>query len=187
MPEYLSKTNYVSPTQPTDGIFQYTKGWKGDLFQYYDTHPEESRSFDHIMGGVMAHQASWLDVFPHDTFLESDPNLPLLVDVGGNVGHDIEKFRQAHPETASRLYLEDRPEVVRRSKCLDPVNKMGYDFFTPQSIKGKTKRVKVEPKEPKAYIRNYTAQGHGHTTCTVSSMTGPMSPPEIFYECRKKQ
>ena len=85
----------------------------------------------------MAHQASWLDIFPYQTLLDSaDPSLPLLVDVGGSIGHDMEKFRQVHPETASRLYLEDKPEVIERSMCPDPVNKVGYDFFTPQPIKG---------------------------------------------------
>ncbi|RMD44105.1 hypothetical protein DV735_g969, partial [Chaetothyriales sp. CBS 134920] len=136
-PEYLAKTGYKNPLDPTDGIFQYTKGWKGDLFQYYDAHPREGDSFNQVMGGVMAHQAGWLEIFPHDTLLKtSDPNLPLVVDVGGNIGHDIERFRQAHPETAARLYLEDRPAVIKLSKCPDPVNKIGYDFFTPQPIKG---------------------------------------------------
>ena len=64
MPEYLSKTEYKNPTDPTDGIFQYTKGWKGDLFQYYDAHPRECESFSNVIGGVMAHQASWLDIYP---------------------------------------------------------------------------------------------------------------------------
>ncbi|RMZ85134.1 hypothetical protein DV738_g248, partial [Chaetothyriales sp. CBS 135597] len=135
-PEYLAKTGYKNPLDPTDGIFQYTKNWKGDLFQYFDAHPREGDSFNQVMGGVMANQAGWLDIFPHDTLLDSDPNLPLVVDVGGNIGHDIERFRQAHPETAARLYLEDRPAVVKLSKSPDPVNKVGYDFFTPQPIKG---------------------------------------------------
>lgn len=85
----------------------------------------------------MANQAGWLDIFPHNTLLTSEKDLPLLVDVGGNVGHDMERFRQAHPETAARLYLEDRVEVVKHSKCPEPVHKIGYDFFTPQPIKGK--------------------------------------------------
>lgn len=136
MPEYLSKTEYRNPIDPTDGIFQYTKGWEGDLFQYYDAHPREGKSFSHVMGGVMAHQAGWLDIYPHKRILESDPRLPLLVDVGGNIGHDIEKFRQAHPKTAARLYLQDRPDVIQQSKCPTPVNKLAYDFFTPQPVKG---------------------------------------------------
>ncbi|MCJ1386377.1 hypothetical protein MMC17_009503 [Xylographa soralifera] len=136
MPEYMAATGYKSPADPADGVFQYTKNWKGDLFQYYDAHPREGKSFNHVMGGVMAHQTGWLDIFPHNTLLDSDPCQPLLVDVGGNVGHDMERFRHAHPETAARLYLEDRPEVVQRSMCPDSVNKLGYDFFTPQPIKG---------------------------------------------------
>ena len=123
---------------PADGVFQYTKGWKGDLFHYYDAHPREGESFNHIMGCVMVRQIGWLDIFPHNTLLSSDTDLPLLVDVGGNVGHDMERFRQAHPETGARLYLQDRLEVVKLSKHPDPINKIGYYFFTPQPIKGKT-------------------------------------------------
>lgn len=138
MPEYLAQTSYKTPVDPADGVFQYAKGCKEDMYQYYATHPREGESFSNVIGGVMAHQAGWLDIFPHDTLLNSDTDLPLLVDVGGSVGYDLERFRQAHPETAARLYLEDRPEVVKLSKCPEPVNKVGYDFFTPQPIKGNT-------------------------------------------------
>lgn len=90
------------------------------------------------MGGVMAHQASWLDIIPGEHFMDgSNPSLPLVVDVGGNIGHDIEKFRQVYPETAHRLYLQDRAAVVELAKCPDPVNKMAHDFFQPQPITGK--------------------------------------------------
>lgn len=89
------------------------------------------------MEGVTARQAGWLDIFPHETLLESDTSSPLLVDVGGSVGHDVEEFRHIYPETAARLYLQDRPGVIKLSKCPDPVNKMDYDFFTPQPVKGK--------------------------------------------------
>ncbi|KAF7174683.1 hypothetical protein CNMCM7691_003369 [Aspergillus felis] len=102
-----------------------------------NSHPREGQSFNYVTGGVMANQAGWLDIFPHERILETATDgTPLVVDVGGNIGHDMERFRQAHPEAASRLYLQDRPEVVKLSKCKDPVNKMGYDFFTPQPVKG---------------------------------------------------
>ncbi len=51
----------------------------------------------------MANQASWLDKFPHMALLDSKSHLPLLVDVGDNVGHDMERFRESHPETAARF------------------------------------------------------------------------------------
>ncbi|GKZ85515.1 hypothetical protein AnigIFM56816_011483 [Aspergillus niger] len=134
-PEFLQKTKYQNPTDPKDGIFQYAKNYQGDLFEYFTSHPREGASFNHVMGGVMAHQASWLDIIPGEHFMDgSNPSLPLVVDVGGNIGHDIEKFRQVYPETAHRLYLQDRAAVVELAKCPDPVNKMAHDFFQPQPI-----------------------------------------------------
>ncbi|KAK3940206.1 O-methyltransferase-domain-containing protein [Diplogelasinospora grovesii] len=129
MPIYLAQNGYRNPVDPTNG---------GDMFHYYQAHPVEGASFDHVMGGVMANQARWVDIFPSKTLIDTAKggDSPLVVDVGGNIGHDIDKFRETHPETAARLYLEDLPQVVARSKCPDTVNKLGYDFFTPQPIKG---------------------------------------------------
>jgi hypothetical protein len=136
-PEFFQKTGYKNPTDPADGVFQYTKGYRGGLFHYYTDNPREGASFNHIMGGVMGQQASWLDIISVENFLDgSDPSLPLVVDVGGNIGHDIEKFRQVYPDTAARLYLQDKAEVVELSKCPDPLNKMAHDFFQPQPIRG---------------------------------------------------
>ncbi|PWY75785.1 S-adenosyl-L-methionine-dependent methyltransferase [Aspergillus eucalypticola CBS 122712] len=136
-PEFLQKTGYKNPTDPKDVAFQYAKGYQGDMFDYFTSHPREGASFNHVMGGVMAHQASWLEIIPAEHFTNgSDPNGPLVVDVGGNIGHDIEKFRQVHPETAHRLYLQDLTAVVKLAKCPDPVNKMAHNFFQPQPVLG---------------------------------------------------
>ncbi|OBR03148.1 O-methyltransferase [Colletotrichum higginsianum IMI 349063] len=140
MPRHLAQTKYRNPVDPEDGIFQYAKDCRGlDMFHFYqqDENRAEGESFNHVMGGVMATQAGWLDIFPHDTLLATArPDGPVLVDVGGSIGHDMERFRAAHPHVAARLYVEDLPEVVKLSKCPDPVNKLGHDFFTPQPIKG---------------------------------------------------
>ncbi|KAI1645978.1 S-adenosyl-L-methionine-dependent methyltransferase [Daldinia loculata] len=137
MPEYLSKTGYKNPVDPANGVFQFAKNYKGDLFQYYDSHSREGQSFNHVMGAVMAQQASWLDIIPHDRIVADHlSGQPLVVDVGGNIGHDLERFREAHPETATDLYLQDRAEVIQHSKCPDPVNKMAHDFFQSQPIQG---------------------------------------------------
>ncbi|KAL4867610.1 hypothetical protein BDV12DRAFT_209748 [Aspergillus spectabilis] len=141
-PEYLRSTNYTNPTDPQDGIFQYAKGgYKGDLFQYYSENPREGAAFSQIMGGVIAaHQASWLDIIsvPEHILADADPDptSPLLVDIGGNIGHDLENFRVAYPDLASRLYLQDLPAVIERATCPDPVNKIAHDFFEPQPVRG---------------------------------------------------
>lgn len=137
MPEYLARTDYANPSDPENGIFQYTKDFNGTLFDYYNDHRKEGESFNHVMGGVMAHQASWLSIYPHDTLVNSAAKeTPILVDVGGNIGHDLERFRILHPDVAERLVLQDRPDVVALSKCPDPVKKMPHDFFTPQPVRG---------------------------------------------------
>lgn len=138
-PEFLRQTAYKNPTDPAGGIFQYAKDYNaGDLFQYYKDHPREGASFNNVMGAVMANQATWFDIIPVRTFMEEyDPSRALVVDVGGNVGHDLEKFRQAYPNTAPLLYLQDRAAVLEQSKCPEPVKKMAHDFFQPQPIKGK--------------------------------------------------
>ncbi|KAJ5730335.1 uncharacterized protein N7483_004843 [Penicillium malachiteum] len=136
MPEFLQKTDYKSPTDPEDGIFQYAKEYKGDLFKYFADNPRDGECFNHCMGGVMAQQVNWLKLIPVEEFLSgADPELPLVVDIGGSLGHDLDKFRLAYPDTASKLYLQDLPEVIERSTCPNPVNKMAHDFFQPQPVK----------------------------------------------------
>jgi hypothetical protein len=184
MPIYLAQNEYKNPVDPNNGVFQYTKGWKGDMFHYYEAHPVEGASFDQVMGGVMANQARWVDIFPSQSLLNTDKggDSPLVVDVGGNIGHDIEKFREMHPETAARLYLEDRPEVVARSKCPDTVNKLGYNFFTPRN-RSKVRRIHQLIAGPKVYgltISNLHDQEHAHIICMVSYTTGPTSQRARF-------
>ncbi|KAJ5733504.1 hypothetical protein N7493_002290 [Penicillium malachiteum] len=126
MPEFYQKTGYKSSTDPGDGLFQYVKGYKGDLFKYLADNPREGESFNHYMGTII----------PIEDLLSGvDSESPLVVDIGGNLGHDLDKFRVAYPDTAPRLYLQDLPEVIERSTCPDPVNKMAHDFFQPQPVK----------------------------------------------------
>lgn len=137
LPEYLAHNEYKNPSSSSDTVFQYTKGCKEGLFEYYDSHPRESKTFNDMMGGVMAHQAGMLDLYPYQNLVDgSQADCPLLVDVGGNVGHDLQKFLQKHPETAHRLVLQDRAEVLRDSKCPPAVKLMPHDFFAPQPVKG---------------------------------------------------
>ncbi|KAL4931698.1 S-adenosyl-L-methionine-dependent methyltransferase [Aspergillus undulatus] len=142
-PEFLAKTDYQNPTDPCDGIFQYAKGFKGNLFEYYNSHAEEGRVFNNMMGGVMANQAGMLDIYPFErlddgrsTASTNGSTPALLVDVGGNVGHDINKFLARRPDDASRLILQDRSDVISLAKCPATVRTMVHDFFTPQPIQG---------------------------------------------------
>ncbi|KAA8642468.1 uncharacterized protein ATNIH1004_011413 [Aspergillus tanneri] len=124
MPEYLAQTTYKVPLDPANGVFQYTKDWKGNMFLYYEAHSREGESFKYVMGGVMANQAGWLDIFPHELVLMAVSSGTIW----NNSSRDIRNCQS--------VVSAGRPEVVGLSKCPDPMNKLGYDFFTQQPVKG---------------------------------------------------
>lgn len=137
MPEFFAQTGYSNPSDQKDGVFQYAKGFKGTLYDFLNTHPRENESFNHAMGGIFAQQATWVSIYPHETLVNSATDgSPILVDVAGGLGQDVEHFRAHYPHLADRLFLQDLPHVIALSKCPDPVHKMAHDFFTPQPVKG---------------------------------------------------
>ncbi|RMJ27777.1 O-methyltransferase [Aspergillus sp. HF37] len=110
MPEYLGKSGYRNTTDPDDGVFQYTKGFHGDLFKYYQTHSREGQSFNNNMGGVMANQAGMLDIYPYDALNDPKPGdsaVPLLVD------------KSPHPHaTAYNLTMMVKVSVFERTESM---------------------------------------------------------------------
>jgi hypothetical protein len=61
----------------------------------------------------------------------------LLVDIGGNQGHDLKLFQDQEPGLPGRLVLMDLPEVVNKiTTPLNGIEVIPYDFFTPQPITG---------------------------------------------------
>lgn len=86
---------------------------------------------------------SWMDpdFFPVEELLikgaSLDPDAVFLVDIGGNIGHDIAEFHQKHPDVPGRLILQDLPPVIEQIEELgSKIERMPYDFFTPQPIIG---------------------------------------------------
>jgi hypothetical protein len=92
------------------------------------------------MGGRREGQPGWLDVYPVEAELAGKitANSVLLVDIGGNQGHDLTTFRERYPKLAGRLILQDLPEPIDKiSPPLEGIEVMPYDFFTPQPVKGR--------------------------------------------------
>jgi hypothetical protein len=61
----------------------------------------------------------------------------LLVDVGGNQGHDLVRFRKKHPQAPGRLILQDLPAVVA-GHTDENIEGMAYSFLDPQPVKGQS-------------------------------------------------
>ena len=67
---------------------------------------------------------------------------PLLVDVGGGLGHDLLELKTKHPELAGRLVLQDQPNVIEQvGKAEKSIELAVHDFFTLQPVKGMSQPV----------------------------------------------
>jgi hypothetical protein len=88
----------------------------------------------------MGARAYWTEWYPvAENLLEgADPSSKLLIDIAGGKGHDLQAFHDKFPEQAG-LVLQELPQALEMvtEEILDPsIERMSYDFFTEQPIKG---------------------------------------------------
>ena len=68
---------------------------------------------------------------------DKEQSSPLLVDIGGGMGHEMVAFRRAHPQIPGKLVVQDIPVVINSIKELpNGIEAMPHDFFAPQPIRG---------------------------------------------------
>lgn len=132
------------PTRPEDkSPFFYAHDIQ--FWDFFDKYPEHRTDFDEYMAWKRKGVSAWHEKFPMASILgrnaKSDPDAVLLVDVGGNKGHEVASFHEAHPDLPGRLILQDLPAMIGRVResPLEGIELMPYDFFTPQPVKGRWK------------------------------------------------
>ncbi|KAL8996315.1 MAG: hypothetical protein Q9169_004154 [Polycauliona sp. 2 TL-2023] len=141
LPAYLAETKYRNPADPEICPFQYAFGTKQAFFDYLASHPELSASFNNYMAGHRRGRPSWMDAdfYPVQDALkgvELRDDTPLLVDVGGSIGHDVIEFKSKCPALPGRLIVQDLPGTIPKTPLNDQgIEFMAYDFFTPQPIR----------------------------------------------------
>lgn len=100
---------------------------------------EQVRAFQNHMKFKSMHQ-NWYDAVPVHEILPADfdSEKVLLVDVGGNAGHDLVGFHNAYPDQKGRLILQDLPGCIKdlQRDEIAPVEPVAHDFFTPQPVEG---------------------------------------------------
>ena len=143
LPLYLQSTKYQEPGDYFDGPFTYAYG--NSYWEWLKEDQERRSTFNRFMVKTrLDTQEEWFDFFPVEKLGEGDASRPLLVDVGGGLGHDIAKFNKSHPELKGKgkLVLQDLPEVIEEAKTIAKtssdyygIEATAYDFFTPQPIK----------------------------------------------------
>ena len=135
-PKFAAKTGHKNPTDPVNNNFADWYG--GDFFSFLGNNPKAAEAFNKTMTVVAGSTVPWVDIYPTANLVaDAKAGRPLLVDVAGGVGHDLEQFRSKHPEVAGQLVLQDLQKVVDAAKVVEPVQKQGMDLLSgPNPVKG---------------------------------------------------
>ena len=142
-PRYLRESgSYRCPTDPTNGFFQLAHQTRYSAFDYLSKlQPERIHDFNVFMGNTMGARNYWVDWYPiKERLLEgADANLPLLVDVGGGKGHDLQAFKAKYPYAEGRLILQELPLAlgsIEAGALHETIECQEHDFFTPNPVRG---------------------------------------------------
>ncbi|KAL9633076.1 MAG: hypothetical protein Q9164_004918, partial [Protoblastenia rupestris] len=143
LPTFFAETQYASPSDNTAGPFQFGQDTKLTVWQWRSERPQLEQAFNNHMAGYSQGRPSWMDegFYPvNDRLVQGmkpGKEEVAIVDVGGNVGYDLQELIRKYPNLPGRLVLQDRPDVI--AKVVDTgegIEATSYDFFTEQPVKG---------------------------------------------------
>ncbi|KAA8631727.1 hypothetical protein SMACR_07158 [Sordaria macrospora] len=153
--KWLKTKSYQSPTTVIDNPFTFGHQTSQTLFEMVGSTAKNTEHFNANMVAYCQGQPAWCceDVYPaadrlisgFDSTPQPDGSDPvMLVDIGGNVGHDLQTFISQHPSHPGQLVLQDLPSVIAVAppSLTSPLPNGKYiqlqehDFFTPQPVVG---------------------------------------------------
>lgn len=178
LPAFLKRTGYRNPTNSHDCPFQTGNQTRFHYFEFLENHPEYARQFNAYMSFYHQGRPGWMDFYDVRRLCSNiGPDDVLLVDIGGNVGHDLSEFKRKWPDAPGRLILQDLPKVIKHAKesgLPSYIEPMEHDFFTEQPIKGMYQSpnlASIHRRKRFIVLRRCSCV----YSCIPSSMTGQMS------------
>ncbi|KAK0637084.1 S-adenosyl-L-methionine-dependent methyltransferase [Bombardia bombarda] len=179
MHKWMKTKGYPTPTTGKDNPFTFGNQTDQSMFEYMAAHPYLNDCFNHHMGGYRLGRPAWMDptVYPvQDNLItnfdtsssSSDP--VFLIDIGGNYGHDLERFLDKWPSVPGRIMLQDQQSVLDNVPATlggGRIEKFAHDFFTPQPVKG-----------ARAYYLHHILHDWPDDKCVeiVTNLKGAMTP-----------
>ncbi|KAF4120729.1 O-methyltransferase [Geosmithia morbida] len=140
LPFFLKETGFRNPTDANSSNFQY---WQADpninFFNFVGTNKKLTASFNDAMECHSRYNLTpWPEVYPTETLVaDLKTDRPVIVDLGGGKGHDLQKFSDRHPDLPKgSLVLQDLGDILTHVKTSDSISVQPHDFFTPEPIKG---------------------------------------------------
>ena len=141
LPEFLDNTKYQNPADATHTAFQLGHHINEPAWVWAMSQPQRVQNFNLWMTATHEGKKSWLDVFPPEKFCQnSSEDTILFVDIGGGLGHQCAalKERLSESHVRGRVVLQDQPMAIEHALPLEGVDKMIFDFWTEQPVKGTT-------------------------------------------------
>ncbi|CEJ62264.1 hypothetical protein PMG11_10767 [Penicillium brasilianum] len=138
LPEYLRAHDYANPQEYARSPMHWAVGQS--QFEWLASNKDQQTLFNSYMASRRQGKPMWFDVYPVERLLgHAVPceDTVFLVDVGGNQGHDLSKFRQRYPHLPGKLVLQDLPKVVKGVSGREArIDVMAYSFLDAQPIRG---------------------------------------------------
>jgi hypothetical protein len=134
----LRAAQYQPTSGPRDGLFQRQKGCKETVFEYHEKieNRAEAEIFNRFVTSYRTTRIPWTSIYDTAQIIKGYEKGPLLVDIGGSRGDDLQCFKLAHPGYEAQLFLEDMPTVLGTATCDSGIRRIPHDFFRPQPIRG---------------------------------------------------
>jgi len=140
IPEYVeAHPNHEDIIDPVKIPFSWANNVEGK--GYYEAvldYPDRLNLFNVAMTTQEA-ALPVLGMFPFASLRQEEDksDRPFIVDVGGGRGQSLVQIKHADPSIKGRMILQDRPRVLDGipDEELPGIEKMPYDFYTPQPIK----------------------------------------------------
>jgi hypothetical protein len=134
LPEYFQEHEYTIPKEYSNSPMRWTVGQS--QFEWLAQRRHQQVLFNSYMSSRRQGKPNWFDLYPVERLMvpPMDENSVLLVDVGGNQGHDLVRFRERYPDIPGRLLLQDLPAVVA-GHAWEGIESMAYSFLDPQPVK----------------------------------------------------
>ncbi|KAK1777700.1 S-adenosyl-L-methionine-dependent methyltransferase [Copromyces sp. CBS 386.78] len=139
--KFLRETNWRNPVDATRTAFHVSYDSKVPNSMAYLGSIGMGPQMNHMMGGYRQGRLPWHHpkIYPveEELFPGAEPDAPLVVDVAGGLGHDIDEFKRNYPNHPGKLILQDLAPVIEDAKDIDPsIERMPHDFLAEQPIKG---------------------------------------------------
>jgi hypothetical protein len=143
---FFRQNGFKVPNGDERGVFQFTNDTDEHVYSYWSRDPKIMANFNVFMQGYFGGPAASYptDWFPFDKVcfdgFDRARSEYVWVDIGGGKGHHSQELVERYPSASGKFVVQDRDVVLdptdEDTALSTRVEKMPYDFFAEQPIKG---------------------------------------------------